>query len=216
MTTTAQRALEDIVNERMMDPEYTTTVATYLRKINSGEVDELLVNSIVQRDPRSGPISIYDAHVFMNIWIMIWQGQVVGFSIPIGVEPSRDHCIEDNNRKLKNLPQGFVASFDPDRGRGADNDGFMEWTKEIGAHSDYEDDDGRAQNRTVWIPPRRVVLEVGTTAAAKTMMHLGFQGAVCRWPYGSKNALVLINLEPIPFILRNPKTAETPPAPRSS
>lgn len=195
MPTAHSTAIEDIVNEKLFDAEYARTLATYLKNIKTGKYDQLLVDAVFQKSWQEGQPNIYDAYAFAVIYSGLYGGTLASCSIPIGSAPGRDRNLSGNNEKLAALPEGFSAQFDPDRGRGASSDGRISWDFELGANSTRVLDGDEHENLKVWIGPGSAPLEVGTTAASRTLLHIMQDGRVCRWPYDSEDALLIFKID---------------------
>lgn len=195
MSTLHKTALEKVVNERMIDPAYAQALSAYLGNMKAGKYSPLLINAVVQKNWHHGSVNLYDAHAFMQIHGGLCDGTIASCAIPVGEVPGADRDVSGNNEKLSKLPAGFSARFDPDYGRGADSDGRIAWDFELGAHSTRILDGGEHENLKVWISPGKAPLEVGITEASRTLLHLGERGRVCRWPYGSKEMLLIFRID---------------------
>jgi len=121
---------------------------------------------------------------FMRVWSAHLSGGLCFFVVPVGSCPSSDDCLEANTAALKKLTdfQTFVHNAPQD------DDGHLEWT-------DYELGCTRLTSRgekkvQIWLTPRRVPLEIGTTLASRTMGHLIENKGVARWPYESDQIVV--------------------------
>lgn len=129
--------------------------------------------------------TIYDAYAFCQMRILVASSDVLRFTIDVGCEPSSDCQIDLNNAALSDLPVPFTAVFRPEAGRGAKSDGHLKWDKKIMAFA-Y---DGTG----IQVDPISVPLEVGTTLASRTLVHVYQDRGVARWPYGSDKIYVFLN-----------------------
>lgn len=193
MTTISSQALKQLVDREMRNPEYAKTMSGYLKNIVRKKYDQLLVDSIFQKNWRAGDTNIYDAHAFAAVHAQTLNGEILSCSIPATSTPHADRAAKENRAILAQLPD-FRAVFDPDRGAGANDDGAISWDFELGLYTTVLRN-GTHENWKYWIGPNRAPLEVGTTDAARTLLHLREEGLVCRWPYRSKRLLLLVNAE---------------------
>ena len=136
-----------------------------------------------------GGYDIYDAFCFSNLWARATNKEIV--CIPLGrvPPPSRDSDLIHNDGVLSALDPPFEGEF---RGGPGDNDGFISWNEPLDAGPEYSRK----------IPPGRLPLEVGTTAAWNTWMHWYQEGGVARWPYRSEIIYLIIAVNGIPACSR--------------
>jgi len=129
--------------------------------------------------------TIYDAYAFCQMRCLIASSDVLRFTVDVGCDPYSDRQIALNNAALSDLPAPFTALFRPEAGRGANSDGHLEWDKKIMAFV-Y---DGTGMQ----VDPISIPLEVGTTLASRTLVHVYQDRGVARWPYGSDKIHVFLN-----------------------
>lgn len=167
-----------------------------LERIEKNTVDSEFVDAICQKFKKVDFINIYDAHFINTIETFIKLGKIYYKVIELGDTPSGNNELEENNNKLKNLPNQFKAEFLPSSGRGAENDGYFELLEGT-ITFEYENgniDEGRKEVGYLHIP-----LEVGTTESYITYKHIMMRGGVARWPYYSNQIHIFYN--PIPLTL---------------
>jgi hypothetical protein len=133
--------------------------------------------------------TLEDAYAFVQVHSDISMGKVVICRVRTGGVPGSDNSVRGNNELLSSVPKPFEASFEPQTGGGADNDGWFTWNKPIKMQLHSMTDDGKM----VYVKPWLLPLEVGTTAYSKTLLHIRTAG-VARWPYGDEWITVFYRL----------------------
>ncbi len=129
--------------------------------------------------------TLTDAFCFMRIWATYMTGKLCFFTIPVERGPGSDEDLEENANALKKLSdfETFVHNVPQD------DDGHLEWSFELGC-TRVALTDGREKRSRIWLAPRRVPLEIGSTLASRTVGHLVESRGVARWPYGSNRIIV--------------------------
>lgn len=139
---------------------------------------------------------------FAAVHTMVCAGDVA--QVLIGASsldggPVLDSHRDENAAKLADLPAPFQAAVDADQ-RGGDCDGTLKWdtpiTMDAASGLVLLDSCRDAVKQPVpmvttvaagWAP-----LEIGSTMASRTLLHLLQEGAVARWPYGSGFVRLLV------------------------
>ncbi|MEU2167920.1 hypothetical protein ACH47V_25460 [Micromonospora chersina] len=102
---------------------------------------------------------------------------------PIGSLPRGDKHRAENQAALdRHLDPDTTVSVDVDQ-RAGEQDGFVSWAKAI---------PGNGRNGVEEVPPGSAPLEIGSTDASTTALHLCKSGAVARWPYRHDTLSVLV------------------------
>lgn len=174
------------------DPLAAQRAAQTLLDIKKGKHAKWLVDIFFQKDSRGGGIGLVEADAFNGFASNLFSGKLKMVGIQTAGPPGADEDRAGNNAKISDLPRPFTAKF---FGGSGDNDGFLEWTAaafvnhfdcELKARPGYQCRKHAAKLRPGFAP-----LEVGTTTAATTFMHLCF-GPLARWPYGSEAIFLLV------------------------
>jgi len=189
--------LEEAFNRKTFeDPKWALIAAETRNRLNASFYSQWIVDACFQLPEIRGKISLTDAFGFAVLYSNLFSGQIAHFKVKVGEEPWANKEIELNQSALNKLPDPFSATFDPERGRGADSDGSFAWSRSVEAALTFvePDDSERIERRT--LPKASIALEVGTTNVSKTLWHMRRSG-VARWAYGSKQIVVLVpsNLE---------------------
>jgi hypothetical protein len=169
-------ALHDVVERRLADPDSARQLLEEVRRIRSGEYPSWFVDFVEQRS--RGEVDVYSAHCIAALYGDWQAGRLVKMTIDVRAKPLSDRCREENARVLEALPRPFSAVLAP----GADGDGTLSWSEPVTMQSDREGGE---------VAPSSAMLEVGTTSASRTLLHMRRAGALARWPYGSREIIVL-------------------------
>src|SRR3990170_4412834 len=100
MSTIVEQALERVVNEKMADPEWVSTIADYLAKLQRGFFDDSYCQIICQKWEGRPDYSIYDAYAFANVHTWLTTGEIAVAKVSICEEPCSDNLVEEMNRRL--------------------------------------------------------------------------------------------------------------------
>lgn len=178
-----EQAAMDAVRE---DPSgWGARLSTTVVKLTDGYYDKTLQDVIFQHHWRT-KITLDVAYAFTIIHEAIFNGDVVFVRIPVGTVPSSDSSTERNNGALQKISAPFKARFS---GGPGDQDGSLSWSAPIDAVSA-----ATPKLDTVVVPPGSAPLEVGTTKASRTWLHLAQERCLARWPYGLDRIVLLVVL----------------------
>jgi hypothetical protein len=132
--------------------------------------------------------SFYDAYALHTL-LSWWLDGFVSFAhVTVGVAPTWDRFVEENNARLARLPVGFRATFAPTGGFGYCDDGQFEWTEPLRFRQ--RSSDGATD---IVVQPGSLPMEVGHTKASRTILHIVCDCGLARWPYNAKHiALCLV------------------------
>lgn len=188
-----QDALDTLIHE---DSAWLPILQDIQKRMNDRFYGPTLLDFAVQKWAgfRGGKFDLYDAFAFSKIHSLLCEGKVAHCQIHVGSGPGKDKDIEGNNRLLQNLPEPFTACFQPQAGSGDNDDGYVEWESAVEMVKMVLNADGTETASSVIVPVQRVPLEVGTTAASRTIHHLNQNGALARWPYGHEWLLVWVKV----------------------
>jgi len=176
MPTVAERACQEVVDEKMTDPEWVRLLSLTAAQLNQGkEYPQLYIEALFQK--WRGSYTIYDALPFLEAHALIRSGRVQVFQIPVGVTPCRDRFVEQMDGLLGKLEYPFQARF---WGGTQDEDGWVSVERPVNGLAFSE----CGELGFCIIPPRQYPLEVGYMNAYKLLIYLNGMGYLARWPYG--------------------------------
>ncbi len=178
-------------------PQMAATAAEVRTRLLDGGFYSLdIVNAAFQKWELDREITLIDAFGFAIVWHYFHVGDIAYCSVPLPSGPNRDQEIEFNQSVLDQLPEGFRATYVPERGRGADDDGTFTIEKGIGLWRTFREKEDQSRDEPWFFPEdHTIALEVGTTRVSKTLYHLRCGRGVARWPYGSEKVLVLAGVK---------------------
>lgn len=125
------------------------------------------------------------------------SGKVAEVQISAGGAPGADADRAGNAALVANLPAPFTAEVFAHQNC-EDQDGFLSWSEpimmEVATGIGIVGPDGKTRRQVVTreIPPGEAPLEIGTTCASNTLMHLRSDRALARWPYGSERIRLFV------------------------
>jgi hypothetical protein len=165
------------------DPEHARAAVRYLAKMRAGTFGFApYIGQNAYGD------NIYDAFAFASVHTWLCQGKVCAVRISVGAKPVADRETEEQNRRLLGVHPPFRAEF---WGGVGDDDGELAWDEPITVTRwPFTTCPERCDIKQ---RPGQAPLEVGTTKASRTALHLWVQGAVARWPYGSNEIVLFIS-----------------------
>lgn len=193
-TSTHKRVIMEVVNRLMAESqEWRECLFHYQQLLHAGAFSQSYVDAVLQKWNSSG-YDIYDAYAFCQVHRQLCSGSIASARVGIGATPRGDKEVEYHNSVLhKSENRLFFGEF---WGGLADSDGYLSWVKPLEFEvAQCSETDDNIKRTSVVIEPRRVPLEVGTTEGSRTMVHLGFDGGLARWPYGSEELYVYIVID---------------------
>lgn len=196
--TAHEDAASALLDELLAMPDGNATLMKYQLGIRDERYDRDLVDAIGQQhfSPRNWPLEQVAA--FSHVYSGLMGGVIARTIIGCDGEPHADRRRDTNAAILGNLPAPFVAHLDMDQ-RNADDDGLLEWTEPIivekSTGAAFMDPYGATYplQTFITVQPGSVPLEVGSSKASVTMMHIGLFRGVARWPYGHKQIHLFLN-----------------------
>jgi hypothetical protein len=190
---------EEMLDEILSHPGAAAVLAGWRRRFKEGDYDSQYVAQIgqTQRAPAYWPLEQVAA--FLKVHTGIMSGLYAHVEVSVGAGPGPDADRTGNATKLRGTHGLFRAELDMEQ-NGADCDGWFSWKTAIQANKSsglgLVTDCGTAPvNMGVEIPPGGVPLEVGSSKASRTYLHLHMEGGVARWPYDSDRIGLLMNVE---------------------
>ncbi len=179
------------------NPQMAATVAEIRNRLLDGNFySPDVVGAAFQKWERDQEITLIDAWGFALVWTHYMQGDIAYCSVPLPSGPGADREIDHNQAILDQLPDGFSAKFVPERGAGANSDGWLTIKKGIGLWRTFRTGENESRDEHWYFKTdHSIALEVGTTSVSKTVQHLRFGRGVARWPYGSDKIIVLAGVK---------------------
>jgi hypothetical protein len=163
--------------------DYAMVASEYYSKILSGYYENIEWYG-QYFDIAAARMDLSDAWMWAVIHTNSAIGNITYCYVEVGYEPQKDRYVDENNALLNGLPEGFRGEF---WGELADSDGRLYWDTPIDAAVTTYNGDKIEKH----IEPSFAPLEVGYTKFETTWMHLMSQKCLARWPYGSKDILLM-------------------------
>jgi hypothetical protein len=189
--TIIEQANKKYCNEQMKNDDFMLTMSKTVRNLSCNLFDQWYVDMIFQKWERFGSIDIYDAYPFACMHTLLNTGIIFLARIGIGVSPSADKCIEQNQKKLDTLWHPFSGEF---WGGTQDEDGYIEVKENISFTSVSIDLETGEKFEKHDFFTGKFPLEVGYISAAKTKMYFPVRGGcnrLARWAYGSDDIILM-------------------------
>lgn len=164
------------------DVNYSSRMQSALLDIRRGDFGKRLTDCLWS--PVTGFYEVEQVQPFLTMFDAIVYGQIAVVVFDVNAEPSPDRFREENHNKLQREDSCYEAAV-----TGAyDEDGWFKWTRqhEFIVFNSIENSD------RIILQPKCIPLEIGTTKASRTLMHLRQDGAVARWPYGHRTVACFI------------------------
>jgi hypothetical protein len=186
----------------MAEPGGPQTIVGYTQRIRDGWWSDDYVAAIGQPYLSTRDWPLHQAAMFAWVHTVICQGRVAQIEIGVGCGPAPDRAREANAEVMADLPHPFKGAVDL-RQKNGDSDGRVGWTEPVIADVACGiDATGDVLMTEMLIEPMSLPLEVGTTLASRTALHLCQDGGVARWAFDSDSVRVLIWVdEPMPVLL---------------
>ncbi|MFE1230258.1 hypothetical protein [Streptomyces sp. NPDC058745] len=190
---------EGTLDDLLTNPGSAAVLAEWRRRFKQGDYDPRLVARIgqTQRLPRYWPLEQVASFVQVHAGLM--SGLYAHVEVSVGAKPGPDADREENAQKLRRVHRLFQARLDLDQ-HGGDYDGWVSWATTV--KTNRSSGLGLVMtcgtipvNMGFHVPAGGVPLEVGSTKASRTYMHLHQDGGVARWPYDDDRIHLLLNVE---------------------
>lgn len=180
-----ERALESA-------PELAASLIKVRKRIR--EYDPKVVDFVVQKQRN---MTLEETYAFSIVWHWFNSGQFYLASIPVGSTPFSDNQLELNQKALTELPEkGFrtkvwCGSYECD--------GEFSWDFDIGLTSFVKSGKGtcdcgcKSSKRVPKVKtfaPASAPLEIGSTCASRSLLHLQQSRSLARWAYGHDEILL--------------------------
>jgi hypothetical protein len=177
-----RNAVEEIIRT---DPEGAATLVEVTQKLREGFYDQDYADAIFQKAWQHGEYDIYDSLAFSRVHAGLQSGDILVTKIKVYSEPVKDKHIEEMNKRLKRIENvgPFKAIFYGDKSA---NDGVLTWTEPIVMERVLD-------HEYFLVRDHNAPLEVGTTAATTTYLHLFRELSLARWPYHSEWIWLFLN-----------------------
>jgi hypothetical protein len=196
----AERHLADV----MECPEYAAGLARMNKARRHGDnfIDTEAFDVVGQGRFNLKTISLPQLAVTADIHARLCLGVYAHFRVHAFGEPSADVERDENAAMLSTLEKPFVALVDLEQNM-APQDGYLKWTAPIRAGHGFGAsffppcvrEKPESVHGPIWLKPRKLPLEIGSTMPSRTFAHLRTDGGVARWPYGHDMITVLVALD---------------------
>jgi hypothetical protein len=180
---------ENMLDNFMGTPDGALALQVYYAGLKAGRWGRFYRESIHQ-GRWAGGLPLEQIAAFAHFHSEVMSGCIAAVGIETDYEsPGPDSDRAGNAARLTGLPWPFVAEVDPGQHQ-ADNDGYLKWIEPIQAEAStgtpFTRAGGRIEPRQITrtIPPGRVPLEIGTTRASVSLLHVIREKGLARWPYG--------------------------------
>lgn len=193
MTSAHEVAAQGALDHFLADPSGWDALRVYREGIGAGRYGRL-GDAIHQTWLGTWPLE--QVACFAIVWSDICTGSVAQVQISAPEGPGADADREGNSRLLADLPEPFRAVVSPDQ-NSDDQDGYLYWDcpikVEVSTGEPEIAADGSVAPRIAvrQLLPGSAPLEIGSTKASTTLMHLRRERKVARWPYGSDRIWLL-------------------------
>jgi hypothetical protein len=165
------------------EPELAVLLLDVRSKLRHDEYPKHIVDAISQ--PYTDERSLEDIYGFCRVWSLIQQGHLCVCVVGCDEDPHRDRS-PLNQPVLDKLLPPFGADVDYVCTSGGNSDGVFWWDEPIVFDRFFCD------QREDWTcRPSAIALEIGSTYASCTLMHV-LRGGVARWPHGHDRITVLM------------------------
>jgi hypothetical protein len=187
-------AAEKTLDRLLADPAGGRALQVYREGIRSGRYGAT-ANVINQHHWNTWPLE--QVACFATVYSELCSGDLAQVQISVGGAPGEDADRAGNQALLADLPWPFTADVCAHQNC-ADEDGMLHWSEPImmevatGVGLAGADGETRPQTEIREIPPGSAPLEIGTTFASNTLMHLRGDRALARWPYGQDRIRLLV------------------------
>jgi hypothetical protein len=115
--------------------------------------------------------------------------------VPLGHIPRGDAARAENQAALADLPLGFTAEVYDGAACAGDCDGSLTIPDDLVIVDEVDMAAGDRLERPAR-PWSQIPLEIGSTDASRTFLHLAESGAVARWPYGHDRVHIITTTPP--------------------
>ncbi len=198
-------AVRVVADQWCEDPKVEEGLSEILLRMKARHYPEYLLDSLVQFS--WGDYDIYDAFCYAKLVSMLDEGEIaVAFAEVLGI-PGPDRDRERNQKKLDGIAGPFRATF---LGGHGDCDGELTWQGEAG----FMLTQGKETSPVYLQSDCTIPLEVGTTSASRSLLHLVNSPGLARWPYGYDRCYIFYRVKPSSFDIPHiddPKYQTPPP-----
>lgn len=188
-----ERVIRDQVEEYLeKETDAGRALVDTLKKVRRNEIPRWFVDFVVQR--YRGELDIYDAFALLELHSR-WLARCLGFAhIEVGKRPASNREQELNTRRLKMLPFPFEGSVSGSLHD--DYDGSIRWSEPIIFSFFCDENCAGCERCRISVQPDSAILEVGTTASSRTLVHFVERVFLARWPYNHETVYVAYRRRP--------------------
>jgi hypothetical protein len=171
----------------MAEPEWARLMEIVRRRLRDGFYPEWFVEACFQHWVDTTPAELL---VFSDLYIRWITGQLCICRVSVDSEPGPDQDKASNQQRLDTgLPQGFSALVR--NGPGGGDDGDFSWNRELRLTRTTVQPD-ESDKVELWpLAAGWGSLEIGYTKVERTYFHLYQKRILARWPYGSKDVVLI-------------------------
>jgi hypothetical protein len=201
VSTVHTAAAEALLEQWMTQPGGGAMIVEARRRLRNGFYPTHHVRIIGQTDPRAGSWPLEQVAAFLFVHAGLGAGKFVQVDIEMHEAPRRDAERAANAAVLADLPAPFSAALDMEQNCSPRGDGTISWNAPIiadrgtGVGQEVEQGVQTLCEEFAVRPASGIPLEVGSTTASTTAVHLALGGAVARWPYRSTVVSILLDAE---------------------
>jgi hypothetical protein len=188
-------AAEATLDRFLADPAGGMALQTYRAGVKEGRYGE--TGAVIGQQHWRDSWPLEQVACFAVVYSEICSGKVAQVQISAAGVPGEDADRTGNQALVADLPGPFTAEVSVNQNC-ADQDGVLRWSEPIlmevstGVGIIGPDGGTRAETISREIPPGWAPLEIGTTFASNTLMHLRKERAVARWAYGQDRIRLLV------------------------
>lgn len=128
--------------------------------------------------------TLLDAWGFARFHALLWTGKLLIADLLVHTTPDGDGA-KSNSEVISDLPEPFLGEC---WGGLSGNDGYIRWTQPI--EMEWHAENGQTGRQIV--RPRSVPLEIGCTEISRTLLHVGAELGLARWPYESETIRLFV------------------------
>ncbi|MFF1444094.1 hypothetical protein [Streptomyces sp. NPDC058295] len=190
---------QDLLDDITASPAAAAVFAGWRRRFKEGDYDPAYVARIgqTQRDPAYWPLEQVAAFVAIHAGLM--AGRFAHVEVDVGHSPGPDADRSGNAVKLQEAHPLFHADLDMHQ-NGADCDGWLSWEEPIAVNKSsglgLVTGCGTSPVEVIMhVDSHGVPLEVGSSKASRTYLHLLQEDGVARWAYGDDRIYLLLNVQ---------------------
>lgn len=202
MSKTHEELAAALLDEYLYSPDAAYALAATRKALQDGRFSPAYSDVIGQiANVYYRQFSPEQAAAWLHVHAGIQSGAFTRTVIRVNALASPDRDRQANTAALEALPPPFAAWVDPGQATSSSGDGRLAWRgiiradRSTGVPYTAACRQARAVVVARAVQPGAVPLEIGTTAASRTLMHLTQGVGVARWPYGDERITLLLRAD---------------------